>query len=83
MGTIKQRPVVAILVGGGPAPGINSVIGAATIRSILGGCDVIGIQDGEGLREAGGRLPGRDQGDRLQRSAANILDGQRAGGQRR
>ena len=46
MGTIKQRPVVAILVGGGPAHGINSVIGAATIRSILGGCDVIGIQDG-------------------------------------
>ena len=46
MGTIKQRPVVAILVGGGPAPGINSVIGAATIRSILGGCDVIGIQGG-------------------------------------
>ena len=42
----QQRPVVAILVGGGPAPGINSVIGAATIRSILGGCDVIGILDG-------------------------------------
>ena len=46
MGTIKQRPVVAILVGGGPAPGINSVIGAATIRGVLGGCDVIGTQDG-------------------------------------
>lgn len=42
----QQRPVVAILVGGGPAPGINSVIGAATIRSILGGCDVMGILDG-------------------------------------
>ena len=42
----EQRPVVAILVGGGPAPGINSVIGAATICSILGGCDVIGILDG-------------------------------------
>jgi 6-phosphofructokinase len=42
----QQRPVVAILVGGGPAPGINSVIGAATIRSILGGCEVIGILDG-------------------------------------
>lgn len=42
----EQRPVVGILVGGGPAPGINSVIGAATIRSILGGCDVIGILDG-------------------------------------
>ncbi len=46
MGTGDRRPIVAILVGGGPAPGINSVIGAATIRSILGGCDVIGIQDG-------------------------------------
>ncbi len=37
---------VGILVGGGPAPGINSVISAATIRSIVGGCDVIGIFDG-------------------------------------
>ena len=45
MGT-NERPVVGILVGGGPAPGINSVIGAATIRSILGGCEVIGIRDG-------------------------------------
>lgn len=35
-----------ILVGGGPAPGINSVIGAATIRSILGGAEVLGIMDG-------------------------------------
>jgi 6-phosphofructokinase 1 len=37
---------VGILVGGGPAPGINSVLSAVTIRSILGGCDVIGILDG-------------------------------------
>jgi 6-phosphofructokinase len=37
---------VAILVGGGPAPGINSVIGAATIRSILSGAEVVGIRDG-------------------------------------
>ncbi len=37
---------VGILVGGGPAPGINSVISAATIRSIVGGCDVTGIFDG-------------------------------------
>ena len=37
---------IAILVGGGPAPGINSVIGAATIRAILSGGEVIGIQDG-------------------------------------
>ena len=37
---------LAILVGGGPAPGINSVIGAATIRAELGGLEVIGIRDG-------------------------------------
>jgi ATP-dependent phosphofructokinase / diphosphate-dependent phosphofructokinase len=37
---------MAILVGGGPAPGINSVIGAATIRGILSGAEVIGIRDG-------------------------------------
>ena len=31
---------------GGPAPGINSVIGAATIRAALEGIDVLGIRDG-------------------------------------
>jgi 6-phosphofructokinase 1 len=37
---------IAILVGGGPAPGINSVIGAATIRACLEGVEVIGIEKG-------------------------------------
>jgi len=37
---------LAILVGGGPAPGINSVIGAATIRAAVEGVDIIGIRDG-------------------------------------
>ena len=37
---------LAILVGGGPAPGINSVIGAATIRACLSGYEVLGLQDG-------------------------------------
>jgi 6-phosphofructokinase 1 len=37
---------VAILVGGGPAPGINSVIGAATIRANVDGIDVLGVEDG-------------------------------------
>jgi 6-phosphofructokinase len=37
---------MAVLVGGGPAPGINSVISAATIRSKIEGVDVIGIRDG-------------------------------------
>jgi len=40
----KKR--LAILVGGGPAPGINSVIGAATICALLDGVEVIGIRDG-------------------------------------
>ncbi len=37
---------LAILVGGGPAPGINSVIGSATVKAINEGFDVLGIQDG-------------------------------------
>ena len=37
---------LAILVGGGPAPGINSVISAATIRARLQGVEVLGIRDG-------------------------------------
>ena len=37
---------LAILAAGGPAPGINSVIGAATIRAILSGIEVVGINDG-------------------------------------
>lgn len=37
---------LAILCGGGPAPGLNSVIGAATIRALLGGVEVLGVQDG-------------------------------------
>ncbi len=37
---------VGILVGGGPAPGINSVIGAATIEAIKSGLEVVGIYDG-------------------------------------
>lgn len=43
---VEQHKKLAILVGGGPAPGINSVIGAATIRAVLEGMDVIGVRDG-------------------------------------
>ncbi len=43
---MTHRKRLAILVGGGPAPGINSVIGAATIRAALEGVEVVGIQDG-------------------------------------
>ena len=37
---------LALLVGGGPAPGINSVISATTIRARLQGVEVLGIRDG-------------------------------------
>ena len=37
---------LAILVGGGPAPGINSVISATTIRARLQGVEVLGVRDG-------------------------------------
>lgn len=37
---------LAILVGGGPAPGINSVIAAATIRARLRGVEVVGVHQG-------------------------------------
>ena len=40
------RGVLAIIVGGGPAPGINSVIAATTIEAINGGFTVLGVQDG-------------------------------------
>lgn len=43
---MTERNKVAIVVGGGPAPGINAVIGAATIRCVLDGVDVVGVQDG-------------------------------------
>ena len=37
---------LGILVGGGPAPGINGVIGAATIEAINNDLEVIGLYDG-------------------------------------
>jgi ATP-dependent phosphofructokinase / diphosphate-dependent phosphofructokinase len=43
---MNRHKRLAILVGGGPAPGINSVISAATIRGAVEGIDVVGIRDG-------------------------------------
>jgi 6-phosphofructokinase 1 len=43
---MSNNDKLAILVGGGPAPGLNSVIGAATIRACLSGIQVLGIRDG-------------------------------------
>jgi len=46
MSTEIKRGRLGILVGGGPAPGINGVIAAATIGGIMEGFEVIGFRDG-------------------------------------
>ena len=43
---MSDKNVLAIIVGGGPAPGINAVISAAAIEAINNGFDVLGVQDG-------------------------------------
>jgi 6-phosphofructokinase len=43
---VPHAKKLGILVGGGPAPGINSVISAATIRCALSDIEVVGIRDG-------------------------------------
>jgi 6-phosphofructokinase len=42
----NARQTLAILVGGGPAPGINGVIASATIEAINRGLRVLGLMDG-------------------------------------
>jgi 6-phosphofructokinase 1 len=42
----EQRARIGILVGGGPAPGINSAISAAALKAVDEGHEVIGIFDG-------------------------------------
>ncbi len=37
---------LGILVGGGPAPGINAVISSATVKALNEGFEVVGLQDG-------------------------------------
>src|SRR3954463_10751359 len=40
------RGKLGIVVGGGPAPGINGVISSVTIEAINRGLEVVGIRDG-------------------------------------
>src|SRR5487761_885333 len=40
------KETLAILVGGGPAPGINGVISSAAIEAINCGLRVVGLRDG-------------------------------------
>src|SRR5690349_18507735 len=46
MRSVSTNGRLALLVGGGPAPGINGVISAVTIEARNNGTEVIGIQDG-------------------------------------
>ena len=46
MGQDNRIERLALLVGGGPAPGINGVISAVTIEAINNGIEVFGIRDG-------------------------------------
>jgi 6-phosphofructokinase 1 len=43
---MANKDVLAIIIGGGPAPGINAVISAAAIEAINEGFRVLGVQDG-------------------------------------
>jgi len=52
-----RKPVMAILVGGSPAPGVNTVICAATLEGLNKGCEVIGIYEGyKRLREGKSKI---------------------------
>jgi len=46
MADSPSKGKLAILVGGGPAPGINGVISAVTIEAINQGIEVVGCRDG-------------------------------------
>lgn len=46
MDRIENRRRLGIVVGGGPAPGINGVIAAATREGLRQGLEVLGIEEG-------------------------------------
>src|SRR3990172_8315385 len=43
---VMNQSVMGVIVGGGPAPGINGVIGAAAIEAVNNGLKVLGFYDG-------------------------------------
>ena len=46
MESVAHEGKLALLVGGGPAPGINGVISAVTIEAHNHGIQMLGVQDG-------------------------------------
>ena len=52
----NSRGTIGILVGGGPAPGINGVIGAAAIEAHNQGFRVLGIRNDELFKLVSGQI---------------------------
>lgn len=73
---------VGILVGGGPAPGINGTISAVTLEAINRGFAVMGIYDGFSYLMAGDcmhvKLLSRDDVSRIHFQGGSILNTSRA-----
>ena len=85
MTTESQRPEenrVGILVGGGPAPGINGTIGAVTLEAGNRGHQVVGIYDGFSHLMAGQsdriKILDRDDVSRIHFQGGSILATSRA-----
>ena len=78
---IDEPTKLGIIVGGGPAPGINGVIHSATITAVTNGLEVVGIYEGfKYLME--GELVGTpltiDKVSRIYRDGGSILHTSRA-----
>lgn len=81
MGPSPDLRRLAILVGGGPAPGINGVIHSATIEAVNNGVEVVGILDGfEHLMrgELAGKPLGIEDVSRIHLRGGSILRTSRA-----
>lgn len=67
---------LAIVAGGGPAPGINAVIGAVTMSALDQGWEVLGIYDGYAGLLPGGRIEplSREQVRRIHFQGGIILN---------
>ena len=80
--TAQGNDRVAILVGGGPAPGINGTISAVTLEALNRGFAVVGVYDGFSHLMAGDtehvKLLSRDDVSRIHFQGGSILNTSRA-----
>lgn len=74
---VKRIDRLALVVGGGPAPGINGVISAVTLEAVNNNIQVFGIRDGfkylvQGNREHVRRLTSEDVKDQALRGGSML-----------